>query len=92
MDVKTVIKKIVFKHGVLHVTAEIDNGYVQDEITWEYTPENPVRGTPELVCSNTPMSNTTGYLLNALIAGLYPNLREEVVTCEELEEFEDSLV
>jgi hypothetical protein len=59
---KTVVKVV---NGDIEITGEVTNGFVTDEVTWYYRPED--HGHAERIDASSAMNNTLGYLIVGLL-------------------------
>lgn len=78
--------------GTFEIKAEVDNGFLKEEVTWYYSPG--YKGHDERLDTDCAMNNPMGYLLLALLREFLTRenpvtskvMMEAETACEEMEE------
>jgi hypothetical protein len=80
MKTKQTIKNVQVTETGLEITVEVDNGFLAEEITWNYNLQN--KGVDESLDVDSATNNRLGFLILALLreSGKFPKV------CDKFEE------
>jgi hypothetical protein len=86
VSVKQVPGPMRMDGGTFEITAEVDNGFLKEEVTWSYSPG--YKGHEERLDTDCAMNNPMGYLLLGLLREFLT--RENPITSKMMKEVEEA--